>query len=82
MEKINKWSIVKDYFKRKTIANRKTYMEKMKPFMSVQCADNYRCYLERAGYLLSEGKGIYVRVRPINKDLSLRQVKVEAYGKC
>lgn len=48
---------------------------------SVHTIDSYRNYLYQAGYIEKTGRGMYRLIKDIPIDLSLEDVKNEAYGK-
>lgn len=95
MESKSYWKETKSYFRRnRKRYTRKGLIEHLRkttwfPLQSV--ADVYRAYLTAAGYLKPQGNseritlglpcGTYIKVKEIPKNLTVTQVRREAYGK-
>lgn len=83
--KRTKWAQTKKFFNSFKVGDaipRGFYLSMMPPSFGYT-VDSYRCYLNRAGYLLQgSGKsiGIYVLVKKIPNSLTLSKVLQEAYG--
>jgi hypothetical protein len=75
------WELVKLFFNSRyfEMVKRKDYLLSFNS--SETLLDTYRCYLQRAGYLLGVKPGVYAVMRTIPDSLTLAKVQKEAYGR-
>jgi len=84
---ISVWEGVKLYFNRYSVGEhvrRRDLIEALRDHGIIgnktSTVDTYRNYLDKAGYLNTVGRGIYLVEKRIPHDLSVADVKSEAYG--
>lgn len=77
------WDAVKLFFSQEDdVYSRQSMLMylKNKGFKTTSSMDTYKNYLHKAGYLRPIGRGLYKREKDIPCDLSISDVKSEAYG--
>lgn len=91
MNKLTNWNRTKDFFNSKksnkiftraeVLGFHKKLSSSLRRNFSLAYLETCRCYLQRAGYLSDVELGVYRKLKPIPKNLTLTTLKREAYPK-